>query len=71
MPPLVAAWVLTAVGKTLRLMTDRIQESLRSCRPAPLPVLYAGGVMSNRFIRPLDSRGGVGMPLFGACVLGG
>ncbi len=55
--PLVAAWVLTAVGKTLRLMTDQIQESLRSCRPAPLPVLYAGGVMSNRFIRPLLTAG--------------
>ncbi len=55
--PLVAAWVLTAVGKTLRLMTDQIQENLRGCRPAPLPVLYAGGVMSNRFIRPLLTAG--------------
>jgi N6-L-threonylcarbamoyladenine synthase len=55
--PLVAAWVLTAVGKTLRMMTDQIQNALSGDRPNPLPVLYAGGVMSNRYIRPLLTDG--------------
>lgn len=52
-PPLVAAWVLTAIGKTLRRMTDQIQARYAT----PLPVLYAGGVMSNRFLRPLLTEG--------------
>lgn len=47
--PLVAAWVLTALGQTIRRMTEQIQAS----RATPLPVLYAGGVMSDLYIRPL------------------
>lgn len=52
-PALVAAWVLTAIGKTLRRMTDQLQAG----RAEPLPVLYAGGVMSNHFLRPLLTEG--------------
>ncbi len=56
--PLVSAYVLTFIGRTLRCMTDQIQERL-SCagNPSPYPVVYAGGVMSNRFIRPLLESG--------------
>lgn len=57
---LVAAWVLTALGRTLRRMTDQIQAERRT----PLPVLYAGGVMSNRFIRPLLTEGAAWECLF-------
>ena len=56
-PALVAAWTLTAIGKTLRRMTDQIQARLSADGLSPLPVLYAGGVMSNRFIRPLLTAG--------------
>lgn len=56
-PTLVAAWTLTAIGKTLRRMTDQIQAHLATDGLPPLPVLYAGGVMSNRFIRPLLTAG--------------
>ncbi|MCQ2429681.1 MAG: peptidase M22 [Clostridia bacterium] len=54
--PLVASYVLTFIGRTLRLMTDQIQEKL-AARGSVLPVVYAGGVMSNRFIRPIFSEG--------------
>lgn len=54
--PLVSAYVLTAIGKTLRKMTDQLQAR-RAERGEPyLPVVYAGGVMSNQFIRPLLTR---------------
>lgn len=56
-PPLVAAYTLTAIAKTLRGMTDQLQAARASEGEAPLPVLYAGGVMSNRFIRPLLTKG--------------
>ena len=55
--PLVSAYVLTAVGRSLRLMTEQLQESRASRSEAPLPVVYAGGVMSNRFIRPILADG--------------
>lgn len=45
----VSAFVLSFIGKTLRRMTDQIQESLG----VPLPVVYGGGVMSNQLIRPM------------------
>ncbi len=45
----VSAYVLTFIGKTLRRMTEQIQEKLDT----PLPVLYSGGVMSNKLIRPM------------------
>lgn len=54
--PLVSAFVLTCVGRTLRRMTDQLQQKLAG--PGEyLPVLYAGGVMSNRLIRPLLREG--------------
>ena len=56
-PALVAAWTLTAIGKTLRRMTDQIQARLLADGVSPLPVLYAGGIMSNHFIRPLLTVG--------------
>ncbi len=45
----VSAYVLSFIGKTLRRMTEQIQEKLES----PLPVVYSGGVMSNKLIRPM------------------
>ena len=55
--PLVSAYVLTTIGKTLRKMTDQLQDA-RVARGEPLlPVVYAGGVMSNKFIRPLLTKG--------------
>ena len=43
-------------------MTEQLQESLVArgdLRDRPLPVLYAGGVMSNHYIRPvLSDRAG-------------
>lgn len=50
----VSALVLTFIGKTLRLMTDQLQEKIKATY-GYLPVIYAGGVMSNRLIRPLLS----------------
>jgi len=44
----VSAYVLSFIGKTLRRMTDQIQEKMET----PLPVVYGGGVMSNKLIRP-------------------
>lgn len=54
--PLVAAFVLSFIGRTLRTMTDQIMEK-QTPRFGRLPVVYAGGVMSNRFIRPLLTEG--------------
>lgn len=54
--PLVAAFVLTFIGRTLRLMTDQIMAKQASVY-GKLPVVYAGGVMSNHFIRPLLTAG--------------
>lgn len=55
--PYVSAFVLTYIGRTLRRMTDQIQEKLAFAGGTALPVLYAGGVMSNHFIRPLLCEG--------------
>lgn len=55
--PLVGAYVLTYIGKTLRCLTDELQSSRTAAGEAPLPVVYAGGVMSNKFMRPLLSDG--------------
>ena len=46
---LVSAYVLSFIGKTLRRMTEQIQEK----NNAPLPVVYSGGVMSNKLVRPM------------------
>ncbi len=55
--PLVAAYTLTTIGKALRRMTDQLQ-AMRAERGEPLlPVVYAGGVMSNKFIRPILTKG--------------
>lgn len=55
--PLVAAYTLTTIGKTLRKMTDQLQTKRVEGGEAPLPVVYAGGVMSNKFIRPILTKG--------------
>ena len=55
--PLVAAYTLTTVGKTLRKMTDQLQAKRAETGEKPLPVVYAGGVMSNKFIRPILTKG--------------
>lgn len=52
----VSAFVLTFVGKTLRLLTDQLQDKVKDTL-GHLPAVYAGGVMSNRLIRPLLSDG--------------
>lgn len=52
----VSAFVLTFIGKTLRMMTDQLQEKIQGTH-GRLPVVYAGGVMSNRLIRPLLAEG--------------
>ena len=54
---LVSAWVLTAIGRSLRLMTEQLQASRMADGNAPLPVIYAGGVMSNKFMRPILADG--------------
>ncbi len=60
--PLVSAFVLTFIGKTLRRLTEQLQDArVRDVRAAHgetlLPVVYAGGVMSNRYMRPLLTEG--------------
>ncbi len=45
----VSAFVLSFIGKTLRRMTEQIQEKI----DRPLPVVYGGGVMSNKLVRPM------------------
>ena len=55
--PLVAAYTLTTIGKSLRKMTDQIQTKRTENGEKPLPVVYAGGVMSNKFIRPILTKG--------------
>ena len=54
---LVAAYTLTTIGKTLRKMTDQLQAKRAEAGEKPLPVVYAGGVMSNKFIRPILTKG--------------
>ncbi len=49
----VGAYVLTFIGKTLRCMTEQLQQARVERGEGYWPVVYAGGVMSNRFIRPL------------------
>lgn len=44
--PLVSAYVLETVGKTLSKMTDALLQKYEG-----LPLLYAGGVMSNRILQ--------------------
>ena len=56
-PALVAAYTLTTVGKSLRKMTDQLQAKRAETGEKPLPVVYAGGVMSNKFIRPILTKG--------------
>ena len=55
--PLVATYTLTTIGKTLRKMTDQLQAQRTERGEKPLPVVYAGGVMSNKFIRPILTKG--------------
>ncbi len=50
----VSAYVLSFIGKTLRRMTEQIQESHGG--DVPMAVVYAGGVMSNHLIRPMLSN---------------
>lgn len=57
--PLVAAYTLTTIGKTLRKMTDQLQAARAAAGMGPLAVVYAGGVMSNKFIRPMLEKGAV------------
>ena len=56
-PSLVAAYTLTTIGKSLRKMTDQLQAMRVERGEKPLPVVYAGGVMSNKFIRPILTNG--------------
>ena len=56
-PALVAAYTLTTIGKSLRKMTDQLQAMRAERGEKPLPVVYAGGVMSNKFIRPILTKG--------------
>ena len=56
-PALVAAYTLTTIGKSLRKMTDQLQAMRAEKGEKPLPVVYAGGVMSNKFIRPILTGG--------------
>jgi N6-L-threonylcarbamoyladenine synthase len=56
-PALVAAYTLTTIGKSLRKMTDQLQTMRTEQGEKPLPVVYAGGVMSNKFIRPILTKG--------------
>lgn len=53
----VSAYVLSFIGKTLRRMTDQIQDARQARGEGTLPVVYAGGVMSNKLIRPMLSQG--------------
>ena len=62
-PALVAAYTLTHIGKALRLMTDQIESARLLRGESPLPVVYAGGVMSNKLIRPLLTDGAT-VPLY-------
>ncbi len=55
--PLVSAFVLTYIAKTLRRLTGDLQAARADAGEAPLPVVYAGGVMSNKFIRPILKEG--------------
>ncbi len=55
--PLVAAYTLTTIGKSLRKMTDQLQGQRTANGETVLPVVYAGGVMSNKFIRPILTKG--------------
>ena len=48
----VSAYVLAFIGETLRRMTDSIDERYS----ASLPVIYAGGVMSNRYLQGVLSK---------------
>ena len=56
-PALVAAYTLTTIGKSLRKMTDQLQAMRAEQGEKPLPVVYSGGVMSNKFIRPILTKG--------------
>ena len=49
--PLVSAYVLTCSAKTLQKMTAQLDEKI----PA-LPIVYAGGVMSNRYLQSVLAK---------------
>ena len=59
-PAAVSAFTLDFIGRTLALMTDNARESF-----GDLPVLYAGGVMSSRYIRRiLAAKGSFADPAY-------
>ena len=59
-PALVSAYTLDFIGRTLAAMTDSAWESC-----GRLPVIYAGGVMSSRYIRRLlETRGAFADPVY-------
>ena len=47
----VAAYVLSFIGETLRLLTAQLDERL-----GVMPIVYAGGVMSNRYLQAVLSE---------------
>ena len=51
-PSLVSAYTLAIVGETLEAMTEAVDE-----KHPQIPIVYAGGVMSNKFIRPILTKG--------------
>lgn len=50
-PSLVSAYVLACVAKTLQKMTAQLDEKIQG-----LPIVYAGGVMSNRYLQSVLSK---------------
>lgn len=52
---LVSAFVFSVIGKTVLKMTEYLQTEFAG--DTPFDVLYAGGVMSNKLMRPLLSEG--------------
>ena len=50
-PALVSAYVLACVAKTLQKMTAQLDQKIPG-----LPIVYAGGVMSNRYLQSVLSR---------------
>ncbi len=59
-PAAVSAYTLDFIGRTLSVMTDHARETY-----GELPVIYAGGVMSSRYIRRiLSPKGAFADPAF-------
>lgn len=50
-PCLVSAFTFSVIGKTIFAMTEYLQKNYANDKK--LDVLYAGGVMSNKFMRPM------------------